>query len=301
MDMGFKIIDAIKSNNTCEQICKLNKSGILEKIIPEVKSMKEVGKCKYHKVDCFTHTIYALEEFEKLIRENKFPSHLKDEIWIYLNKEAENNLKNIDLLKLGVFLHDIGKADAKTIDENGRVHFKGHEKFSGEIALNVGENLRLSQNSIKLLYNFTRYHMYLLTLYKKSNTSHDVMKEMFDTLKDDIIGVMLLGFADINATKKLIEPIENEEVLKTYVYYILTVYLYKYKKNVSFQIFKQGITVQGNLQIYSNYKIDFDCIGVDNITDVLVEPIVLILSITLSNSYISFTITLSKEQSSPVI
>lgn len=234
MDMGFKIIDAIKSNNTCEQICKLNKNGILEKIIPEVKSMKEVGKCKYHKVDCFTHTIYALEEFEKLIRENKFPSHLKDEIWEYLNKEAENNLKNIDLLKLGVFLHDIGKADAKTIDENGRVHFKGHEKFSGEIALNVGENLRLSQNSIKLLYNFTRYHMYLLTLYKKSNTSHDVMKEMFDTLKDDIIGVMLLGFADINATKKLIEPIENEEVLKTYVYYILTVYLYKYKKNVSF-------------------------------------------------------------------
>lgn len=234
MDMGFKIIDAIKSNNTCEQICKLNKSGILEKIIPEVKSMKEVGKCKYHKVDCFTHTIYALEEFEKLIRENKFPSHLKDEIWIYLNKEAENNLKNIDLLKLGVFLHDIGKADAKTIDENGRVHFKGHEKFSGEITLNVGENLRLSQNSIKLLYNFTRYHMYLLTLYKKSNTSHDVMKEMFDTLKDDIIGVMLLGFADINATKKLIEPIENEEVLKTYVYYVLTVYLYKYKKNVSF-------------------------------------------------------------------
>ena len=234
MDMGFKIIDAIKSNNTCEQICKLNKNGILEKIIPEVKSMKEVGKCKYHKVDCFTHTIYALEEFEKLIRENKFPSHLKDEIWEYLNKEAENNLKNIDLLKLGVFLHDIGKADAKTIDENGRVHFNGHEKFSGEIALNVGENLRLSQNSIKLLYNFTRYHMYLLTLYKKSNTSHDVMKEMFDTLKDDIIGVMLLGFADINATKKLIEPIENEEVLKTYVYYILTVYLYKYKKNVSF-------------------------------------------------------------------
>ena len=234
MDMGFKIIDAIKSNNTCEQICKLNKNGILEKIIPEVKSMKEVGKCKYHKVDCFTHTIYALEEFEKLIEENKFPSHLKDEIWEYLNKEAENNLKNIDLLKLGVFLHDIGKANAKTIDENGRVHFKGHEKFSGEIALNVGENLRLSQNSIKLLYNFTRYHMYLLTLYKKSNTSHDVMKEMFDTLKDDIIGVMLLGFADINATKKLIEPIENEEVLKTYVYYILTVYLYKYKKNVSF-------------------------------------------------------------------
>ena len=77
--MRFKIIEAIKSNNTCEKIFKLNKTNILEKIIPKVKSMKEVGKCKYHKVDCFTHTIYALEEFEKLIKENKFPSHLKDE------------------------------------------------------------------------------------------------------------------------------------------------------------------------------------------------------------------------------
>ena len=49
------------------------------------------------------------------------------------------------------------------------------------------------------------------------------------------------------------------------------------------------------------YKIDLDCIGVESITDVFVEPIVLIPSITFSNSYISFTITFNKEQSSPVI
>ena len=71
----------------------------------------------------------------------------------------------------------------KTIDEMERVHFKGHEKFSGEIALNVGENLRLSQNSIKLLITLLDIICSLLTLYKKSNTSHDVMKEMFDTFK----------------------------------------------------------------------------------------------------------------------
>ena len=234
MEIGFNIINAIKSNNTCEQICKLNKSGILEKIIPEVKSMKEVGQCKYHKVDCFTHTIYALEEFEKLTMEDKFPNHLKKYIWEYLNLEVEENLKVLDLLKLGVFLHDIGKADAKTIDETGRVHFKGHEKFSGDIAIKVGENLNLSSKSIKLLYNFTRYHMYLLNLYKKSDASHDNLKEMFDKLEDDIIGIILLGFADITATKRLIEPKEDEEILKTYMNYVLTVYLYKYKKNVSF-------------------------------------------------------------------
>ena len=76
--------------------------------------------------------------------------------------------------------------------------------------------------------------MYLLSIYKRSNASHDVLKEMFDKLEDDIIGIMLLGFADITATMRLIEPREDEEILKTYIYYVLTIYIYKYKKNVSF-------------------------------------------------------------------
>lgn len=234
MENESKIINAIKSNNTCEKICELDECGILENLIPQVSSMKEVGQCKYHKVDCFSHTIYALEEFEKFIVENKFPTHLNEYIWKYLNTVIEDDIKVLDLLKFGIFLHDIGKADAKTIDESGRTHFKGHEKFSGDIAIKVGNNFNLSQKSIKLLYNYTRYHMYLLNLYKKSNASHEVLKEMFDKLQDDIIGVMLLGFADITATKRLLEPKEDEEILKSYIYYVLTVYLYKYKKNVSF-------------------------------------------------------------------
>jgi len=234
MDNGLKIINGIKSNNACEKIWELDESGVLEDIIPEVSSMKEVGQCKYHKVDCFSHTIYALEEFEKLIEENKFPTHLNEGIWKYLNTIIEDDLKTLDLLKLGVFLHDIGKSKAKTIDESGRTHFKGHEKFSGEIALKVGKNLNLSQKSIELLYNYTRYHMYLLTIYKKSDASHEVLKKMFNKLQDDVIGVMLLGFADITATKRLLDTKEDEEILKSYIYYVLTVYLYKYKKNVSF-------------------------------------------------------------------
>lgn len=234
MENEFKIINGIKSNNACEKIWDLDESGVLEDIIPEVSSMKEVGQCKYHKVDCFSHTIYALEEFEKLIEGNKFPTHLNEDIWKYLNTIVEDDIKVLDLLKLGVFLHDIGKSKAKTIDENGRTHFKGHEKFSGDIAIKVGKNLNLSKKSIELLYNYTRYHMYLLTIYKKSDASHEVLEEMFNKLQDDVIGVMLLGFADITATKRLLDPKEDEEILKSYIYYILTVYLYKYKKNVSF-------------------------------------------------------------------
>lgn len=234
MEYSSKMIGAIKSNNSYEVIRELDNSGILENLIPEVCNMKEVGQCKYHKVDCFNHTIYALEEFEKLIKENEFPRHLNDSILKYLNTTIENNIKIIDLLKLGIFLHDIGKYKAKTIDQNGRIHFTGHEIFSGEISKKVGKNLNLSLKSIEVLYKYTRYHMYLLTIYKTSNASYESLKEMFDKLQDDVIGIMLLGFADITATKRLLEPKEDEEILKSYVNYILTVYIHRYKPNVSF-------------------------------------------------------------------
>lgn len=227
------ILQAIKSNNTCEKIIKLDEAKILEEVIPKVKGMKEVGKCKYHVVDCFQHTIYALEEFEKLIKENNFPSHLNEPIWNYLNRKVEKDLKVLDLLKLSVFLHDIGKADAKTIDENGRTHFKGHERFSGIISKDVGKRLKLSEEAIDLIYKLTSYHMYLLYIYKNNNASPEILNKMFDQLNEDIIGVMLLGYADITATKRLLKPRENEDILRTYMNYILTNYIYKYKKEVS--------------------------------------------------------------------
>lgn len=230
MENKIRLLQAIKSENTCDEIVKLDESKILEEVIPKVKGMKEVGKCKYHVVDCFQHTIYALEEFEKLIKEYNFPSHLKEPIFEYLNREIESSLKVLDLLKLSVFLHDIGKADAKTIDANGRTHFKGHEKFSGIISKELTKKLGLCQESTDLICKFTSYHMYLLDIYKNNNASSEILDKMFEQLQDEIIGVMLLGYADITATKRLLQPREDEEILRSYMNYILTNYIYKYKK-----------------------------------------------------------------------
>lgn len=230
MENVEKLLQAIKSDKTSSEMIKLDEANILEELIPQARGMKEVGKCKYHVVDCFQHTLYALEEFEKLVKEDEFPSHLRDFIWKYLNREIEKDIKVLDLLKLSVFLHDIGKAKAKTIDENGRIHFKGHEKFSGIISREVSKTLELSQESSDIIFKITSYHMYLLYIYKHNNASQELLNQMFEQLHDEIIGVMLLGYADITATKRLLEPKENEEILRTYMNYILTNYLYKYKK-----------------------------------------------------------------------
>lgn len=231
MDLERSIIRSLKLESTSQELKKLDKDKDLEKIIPKINEMKEVGECKYHVVNCFDHSINALKEFEDIITdENFFPAHLKDLIWDYLNTELEESISRLEILKLGIFIHDIGKPDAKTVDESGRVHFKGHEKIGGDIAIKLGNKLKLSEKSIDTLFNYVRYHMYLLIFYKDNNLTQEKLFDMFNKIGDDTIGIILLGYADIVATRKLLNPDEQVGTIKTYMEFILTNYEYRYKR-----------------------------------------------------------------------
>lgn len=231
MELKRILLNSLKCESTSEEFKKLDKNKTLEKLIPKINEMKEVGECKYHVVNCFDHSINALNEFEDIIEdENFFPKHLKDRIWNYLNINVEPGIDKLDILKLGIFMHDMGKPDAKTTDENGRVRFKGHEKIGSDIVINLGNNLGLSENVIDTLFKYVRYHMFLLVFYKKNDISQEKLFEMFETLEEDTIGIMLLGYADIVATRKLLNPNEEVGVIKTYMEFILTNYEYRYKR-----------------------------------------------------------------------
>ena len=83
----------------------------------------------------------------------------------------------------------------------------------------------------ELLCKYIRNHMILLVLYKTDDMSKERLFKIFDELGDDTIGIMLLGYADIVATRKLLNPNEDMGVIKTYMEYVLTNYIYKYKQN----------------------------------------------------------------------
>ena len=55
MDIGKQLLECLKYKDTSSKIEELDQKGILEQIIPSIKDMKEVGKCKYHIVNTFKH------------------------------------------------------------------------------------------------------------------------------------------------------------------------------------------------------------------------------------------------------
>lgn len=230
MEKYKQLLECFKDNNSSEVIKELDEDGILEKVLPVTKEMKQVGKCKYHVVDVFQHSIFTLKKFEEILKQDNFlKEHLKDYVLDYLNLKDEYGISVLEVLKLGVFIHDIGKPSAKTVDSTGRPHFREHAITGGQIAIDLAEKLNLSDTLKDRLFKYVRYHMTLLVLYKTNDLSKENLWGIYDVLGDDIIGVMLLGYCDLTATRELLDPDEHNEITKTYMEFILTSYLYRYK------------------------------------------------------------------------
>lgn len=232
MTLVKALMDCIKNECTSSFIKEMDRSGDLEKILPITSDMKNVGECKYHVINCFEHSILAVKLFEEIIKEpNFFDSHLRDKVFESLNKELENGIEKIDLIKLGIFLHDMGKPIAQTIDNNGRVHFKKHEIIGANKSLEIARNLNLSEINTTILYKYIRYHMTLLELYRNNDMDKDRLFNIFDNLKDESIDIFLIGYVDIVSTRKLIKPAEDIGIIKSYMNYGITNYIYRYIRN----------------------------------------------------------------------
>ncbi|MGN1033565.1 MAG: HD domain-containing protein [Intestinibacter sp.] len=229
-DIAKQLLECLKYKNTSSKIEELDEKGLLEEIVPNIKDMKEVGKCRYHIVNSFQHSVYTLAYFESILKTDGFlPKHLEQYVWEYLNSTDESGFPILQVLKLGVFLHDIGKPSSKTIDSKGVTHFKGHDLTGGDIVLKLGRDLGLSEVTTQKLFKYVRYHMFLLFIYKGNNIDKESLWREFDKLGDDIIGIILLGYCDLVATRNLLNPLEDNGIIKTYMEFILTVYFHKYK------------------------------------------------------------------------
>ena len=112
-----------------QDACEL---GITKVILPEWDAMTGVAQnTPHHKYDVARHTVQSLK-----------------------------NIKRDKVLRLTMLFHDMGKPSAKTTDENGRDHFKGHALVSEEIARRVMRRLKFDNDTIRTVSRLVCYHDY---------------------------------------------------------------------------------------------------------------------------------------------
>ena len=115
-----------------ERIRDAYELGITKVILPEWDAMEGVAQnTPHHEYDVAEHTVRALK-----------------------------NVKGDKILRLTMLFHDMGKAQARTTDEDGRDHFKGHALISEKIAGKVMRRLKFDNDTIRKVTRLVCYHDY---------------------------------------------------------------------------------------------------------------------------------------------
>ena len=206
------------------------KLNILNKIFPEIDDMKDIGECKYHVVDSWTHSVYTVKVAESVIyAQGYFEDHIRRAYEEHARELISGTHRRIELIKLGALFHDIGKPSAKKVDPTGRTRFRGHEITGAELVKEYAERLKWSKKESALLYKYVAQHMTPLVLYKNNDVSGKTLYKFFAAAGKETLDLLLIALADIVSTRKLLDPHEEMGMFKVHVEYIANNYITRYK------------------------------------------------------------------------
>ena len=115
-------------------------SDVIFEIIPELAPLYNYDqKTKYHSYDAWTHTLIVVDK-----------------------------TKSDPIARWAALLHDIGKPDCFTMDEEGQGHFYGHPVRSVELAKPILQRLHFSKKTMDSILLLVRWHDKPMAATKKS-------------------------------------------------------------------------------------------------------------------------------------
>ncbi|MBT4124201.1 MAG: HD domain-containing protein [Candidatus Pacebacteria bacterium] len=136
----------IASQDPKKAILLLEKTKMLEYVLPEILEMKGVEQSGHHTTNVWVHSLDAL---------NTCPS-------------AD------PIVRLATLLHDAGKP--RTFDNsNENITFYNHEIISSRIASKVAKRFKFSKKNIDRMFTLTRFHMFH---YQPQNTDASIRRFM---------------------------------------------------------------------------------------------------------------------------
>lgn len=163
---------------------------ILDIIFPEISAQRDVPPNLHHHLCLIDHSIESVFQIEQII------TSLPDWVKAHLMAEFSPGIKKISYLKLAALLHDLGKPQTWTIDEDGRHRFIKHEEVGSELAEPVLKRLKLSKNALKYITKLIKHHLYPSQLIKDKDVSEKAIMRFFRRIEEDVPELIILAMAD---------------------------------------------------------------------------------------------------------
>ncbi len=147
-------------------------TGVMQIFLNEFLQARNCEQTDYrgfHKFDVLDHLYYAA-----------------DGAALY----AKDNL----IVALAALFHDIGKVQAKKVDQNGKITFINHEIYSEKICRNIMTRLKFSNEQIEKTCHLVKEHMFH---YEKNWSNAAIRRSIIRTKKECLEDLFLLRKCDL--------------------------------------------------------------------------------------------------------
>lgn len=192
-DEFFKILSAPETGTVLKE---MDKDGILDQVIPQLRVMYKVAQGGYHHLDVWRHSLETVVQLDGVLLEFK----ADPDVQAYLNEEFGGH-KRYAIIKLAMLLHDIGKPQTRK-KEKERFSFHGHEHVGRDISRHVCKMLKLSTDERYMVEDMVRWHLrpgYLGDF--KTNPSERAVFRYFRDAKQEAASILILSIADQRGTR----------------------------------------------------------------------------------------------------
>lgn len=192
-DELFKMLQA---HNTYAYFDRMDKLGVLEIILPEIKFMRNVRQGPYHHLDVWQHNLETLRQVE--IAMTQCARNRK--IAAYLDESISGDRRRLALIKLGALLHDIGKPKARR-RLGIKIIFHGHERVGLDFVIDIAARLKLSNDEMAALKKMVLWHLRPGFLADNHPVSRRAIFRYFRDTAEEAVSVLLVSLADQRSTR----------------------------------------------------------------------------------------------------
>jgi poly(A) polymerase len=199
-----ELIKILSAGPSLLWVKELDRTKLLEHIIPEINAMKRSARSFYfHPLGLWQHAMETLRGFENITKKPSkyFPGHVKD-FEAYLSQRISPGITRETLLKLCCLLHDVAKPLCATRSGN-KTRFIGHDIEGAKLVAKIFERLRLGNKEIKAARLIVSHHMRPVSLGQNGTVSERAIFRLFRDLGDEVVDLLLLSLSDWHSYKSL--------------------------------------------------------------------------------------------------
>ena len=183
-----KLFDGDYADKT---LLEMDSYGVLEVVFPFAADLKKIPPNSHHHLGLLEHSIETVKQVQ-LYYENAC-----DEVKTHLEEELFAGHRRIAYLKLGAFLHDIGKPSTWTIEpQTGRHRFIMHDSEGAKIVVPYLRDLKFSKKQSAYLQKIIKNHIYPAGVVTSEDASEKAYLRLYRKMGEETIDLIAIAYAD---------------------------------------------------------------------------------------------------------